>query len=178
MNRTILHWLGSMVVTALLLGAAPARAANLYGNDFRLTDEQGQVVKLSAFAGRNVVVTMEYSRCRFMCSSTFTKLKEIHAAAESNKMPLEILIVSLDPANDTPAQWREYRQMRGLSGNNWHLTSPRPQDMAQIAQLLGIKYWYVGENLVHDFRLLRLNAQGNVVAEMNNFDGDAQRFLR
>ncbi len=168
----------ALLVSLCLLCSGAARPANIYSNDFRLTNDEAQPVKLSAFSGRTVVMSMEYSRCRFMCTSTFTKLKEIRAVADRNNIPLDIVVVSLDPANDTPAEWREYRRMRDLSGNHWHLLTPRPQDMPRIAQLLGIRYWYVGENLVHDFRLVRISAQGETIAEMNNYDGDALRFLR
>lgn len=168
----------ALLVSMLLLCSFSAWSANVYNNDFRLTNDEGQTVKLSSFAGRLVVMTMEYSSCRFMCTSTFTKLKEIRAVADKNSIPLEIVVVSLDPANDTPAEWREYRKMRDLTGKHWHLLTPRLQDMPRIAQLLGIRYWYIGENLVHDFRLVRIGSQGETIAEMGNYDGDALRFLR
>ena len=174
----MLHRSLRLALLACLLWAKAASSTSLYAQDFRLINDGGQTVALSDFSGRTVVLSMDYSRCRFMCSSTFTKLKELRAYADSNRIPLDIVVVSLDPANDTPAEWREYRRMRDLNGSHWHLLTPRPQDMPRIAQLLGIRYWYVGENLVHDFRLVRLNAKGERVAEMNNYDGDPLRFLR
>lgn len=168
----------AFLLAALLLASGAALSANVYQRDFTLTNDEGQSVKLSSFSGRTVVMTMEYSKCRFMCTSTFTKLKEIRATADKHNIPLDIVVVSLDPENDTPAEWREYRKMRDLTGRHWHLLTPRKQDMAAIAQILGIKYWYMGEFLLHDFRLLRVGPQGDVIAEMNSYDVDSLRFLR
>ena len=167
-----------MVLAALLLTPLLAGAASIYGKDYPLVDEQGQVTALSSFRGHNLVLAMEYANCRFMCTSTFSKLKEIQQAADAGAIPLEIVVISLDPLRDTPAEWRAYRKMRGLNGNRWHLMSPRLEDMPKIASLLGINYWYAGEHLLHDFRLLKIAPQGEVVGTMTLFDGDASRFLR
>ena len=169
---------GIAAITLSTMSILPCVAGTLYESNYPLTDERGQTVHLSDFRGQKAVVAMEYSACRFMCSITFARLKELQAVAEMHRIDAAIIVISLDPANDTPAQWRAYRKMRGISGNRWHLLTPRLEDMPNIARALGVHYWYDGEHLLHDFRVLRLGASGEILAAMTNFDADPLNFLK
>jgi hypothetical protein len=46
----------------------------------------------------------------------------------------------------------------------------------EFADLLGIKYWYMDDHILHDFKIVRLNAQGEIEKTMTDF-GDAPEGL-
>jgi protein SCO1/2 len=166
----------------LVLGLAwlclpAAWAQGLYDLDIPFVDDRGQPVRLAQWRGREAIITMEYSSCRFMCSATLYELKLAQAAADRIHKTLDFIVISLDPRNDTPAAWAAYRRERGLSRNNWHFLTGPEGSAARLARLLGINYWYEGEHLLHDFRLLRTRADGQVVRTVSAYDADVSAIL-
>ncbi len=154
-----------------------ALGQNLYGLDIPFVDDHGQTVHLSDWRGREAIVTMEYSSCRFMCSITAYKLKQTQAAAERRHKAIDFIVISLDPHNDTPAAWTAYRKERDWRGSNWHFLTGPETATPRLAALLGIGYWYEGEHLLHDFRLLRTTAEGDVVRTIKAYDEDVDLLL-
>ena len=166
---------------ALLIGSClwplVCGAQNLYSTDISFLDEQGKTVHLSDWKGRNAILTMEYSTCRFMCSTTVSKLRQTQAAADKRNQDIDFIIISLDPKNDSPASWSRYRQERELNRPNWHFLTSSVNDVALVAHQLDIHYWYEGEHLLHDFRLLRTNKEGRITHTVDSFDTDVEKLL-
>ena len=154
-----------------------AAAQNLYRLDIPFRDDAGRTVHLSEWSGRDAIVTMEYSTCSFMCSTTLYKLRQTQSAADSRKKPVDFIIISLEPHKDTVESWTRYRQQRDLLRGNWHFLTPDEKYVPMIARLLAIDYWYEGEHLLHDFRLLRTDASGQVVRSIAGYDADVGLLL-
>ncbi len=177
MKRRTLR-LGLAAAAALLCGAAlPAGAVNLYRDDIRLTDDHGAAVTLADWRGRPAVLTMEYSGCRFTCSALVSWLKAAQAAADARGRALDFIVISLDPQNDTPAAWTRYRRSRGLERSNWHFLTAAGRDTPVLARRLGIAYWREEEHIVHDFKLLRVDAAGEVIRSVDSYGADFGRFV-
>ena len=121
---------------------------------------------------------MEYSNCKFVCSTTLRVLRNIRQAADRQKKNIDILVVSLDPKNDTPESWKHYRTSRKLENDRWHFFTSSNGDMPKIAAALGVKYWYYHEHIVHDLLVLHVNANGDVVSVVTTFDADLDAFLK
>jgi cytochrome oxidase Cu insertion factor (SCO1/SenC/PrrC family) len=178
MKRHLRGAAGPAIVLACALAAAPALAASIYALPQVLTDDRGSVVRLADWKGRPAIVTMEYANCRFLCSITLQRLKEVQAAADRQKREFAFLILSLDPKNDTPAEWTRYRKARDLNRDNWHFLTAHPLETPQLARVLDLRYWLYDGHIMHDFRLLRLNEAGEIVKVMDRFDADPDEFVR
>jgi protein SCO1/2 len=157
------------VAAALVSSSAWCAPANLYDLPNMFTDDQARQVRLSEWRGKPMIVTMEYSNCRFMCSTTFSQMQALQAAADEQHNPIDFMIISLDPDNDTPEAWRQYRQTKNIERANWHLLTGSRATTKQIAALLGIKYWSMDEHILHDFKVVRLNANGAIEKEITAY---------
>jgi len=163
--------------TARLPARAGTGIGTLWQQDARFVDEHGRATTLQDLAGRDTVVAMEYSSCRFLCTMYWRRLLDIQTEADRLQRPLQFIVISLEPEKDTPAAWREYRKIRGLSRDNWHfLTSDRPST-DRIARWLGVRWWYYENNIMHDFRVMRFNPSGRLEQVMEQFDQSAADFL-
>jgi cytochrome oxidase Cu insertion factor (SCO1/SenC/PrrC family) len=181
------HWAGlfryasrnSMkAILFVLILSHPAWCApfNFYQVPYAFTNDHAQIVHLSDWRGKPLILTMEYSNCRFMCTTTFSKLKAIQALADQKKLQIDFMIISLDPKNDTPQAWQQYRISRGIDRNNWYLLTGSEITTKEFADLIGIKYWYMDEHILHDFKIVRLNAQGEIESSLTEY-GDAPDVL-
>lgn len=168
-----------LLACALLPAMAEAREGlDVYALPFKLTDDRGRESRLADWRGREAVVSMEYANCRFICSITLQRLKDVQAAADRAKRPLDFIVISLDPANDTPAAWQRYRKSRDLERDNWRFLTASAADTPRIARALGVKYWLYDGHIMHDFRLLKLSASGSVEKVMETYDADPDEFVR
>ena len=63
-------------------GALPGmvRSVQFLRLPYAFTNDRNETVHLSEWRGKPLIVTMEYSNCRFMCTTTFSKMKAIQAA--------------------------------------------------------------------------------------------------
>lgn len=171
----LLRAVGLLLILPVALGA---EGFNLYRVDTPLTSDRGHKAAFRDWAGKEAIVSMEYSNCRFVCSITLQRLKDVQAAADRAGRRFEFLIVSLDPKNDTPAAWTRYRKTRELDRANWHFLTAAEKETPLLARLLGVRWWLYDEHIMHDFRLLRIDAAGQVVGIMETYDADVHAFVR
>ena len=73
--------------------------------------------------------------------------------------------------------FRGDRPFRKLDRANWQFLSADDHAVSEIAQRLGVHYWRYGEHVMHDFRILRISADGRVLHAMTAFDEDAAAML-
>ena len=163
-----------------LLATCPAWCApfSFYNVPFPFVNDKDQTVHLSEWRGKPLILTMEYSNCRFMCTTTFSKMKAIQDAADQKKMNIDFMIISLDPNNDTPEAWRQYRISREVGRSNWHLLTGSEAATKEFAALIGIKYWTMDEHILHDFKIVRLNAQGEIEKTITDYDDEPDTLLQ
>jgi protein SCO1/2 len=167
-----------LAVSALLPFPASSAPFSFYALPYTFTDDQARTVRLSEWRGKPMILTMEYSNCRFMCTTTFSKLKAIQAAADQQKLQIDFMIVSLDPKNDTPRAWQQYRVSREVDRGNWHLLTGSEATTKEFAALIGIKYWYYDEHILHDFKIVRLNANGGIEKEITDYGEEPEYLLK
>jgi cytochrome oxidase Cu insertion factor (SCO1/SenC/PrrC family) len=102
---------------------------------------------------------------------------DIQAEADKRKLDVKFLVISLDPKNDNPAQWREYRRVRDLKRDNWTFVTGNRAATDKVVATLGIKWWIFDDSIMHDFKLIRLDKDGRTAATMVAFDASAYEFL-
>ena len=167
-----------LAVLATLLTAPGARAADrLYDQTYHWVDDKGQARQLADWRGRPAILTMEFSNCTFVCSITLKRLQDLQAAMDRRGKQLDIIVVSIDPKNDTPASWTAYRRERGLNRPNWTFLTGNAVDTARLARSVRIAYWYYDEHLMHDFKLVRIDPDGEIRKMVDTFDGNIEALL-
>lgn len=175
--RVLWRWLGGMALLWCFWAGHAVAAPGLWQIQEEFTDEFGKKAPLSHWATAQTVVSMEYSACKFVCSSNWRRLLEIQAQADKQKLPVHFLIISLDPANDNPAAWRDYRKVRGLARSNWTFVTGNRLATDKVVAALGVKWWVFNDSIMHDFRVLRINDAGTKLAVMDNFEQTVSAFL-
>ena len=102
----------------------PEEIANI-GGPFSLTNHFGDAVTEQTYAGRHMLVFFGYSNCQIMCSISLKRIADALAIlqddADSPLARFEPLVITVDPANDTPEQLKEslaayHPSLVGLTG--------------------------------------------------------------
>lgn len=166
-----------LLVLCCLLSCGAGATPSLWDLQDEFVDEFGTRAPLVHWANAQTVVAMEYSECKFVCTTNWRRLVDIQTVADQHQMALRFLIISLDPAHDTPQEWRNYRTARGMQRSNWSFVTGNRLATDRVVALLGVKWWLFNDSIMHDFRVLRLDTSGRRLALMDNYDDPAEAFL-
>ena len=150
---------------AALIGAAfwsAACTAGVLDVGGAWVDDNGKAVSLSGWQGRYTILTMSTGACQKICSTTLRRMEELQAVADRRHLRMEFLVIGLDPRNDTPKAWREYRARRKLGRDNWHFVSGDDDHTRRVAGMLGISYWSYDEHVLHDFKIVLVAPDGTI----------------
>jgi protein SCO1/2 len=169
--------LSSFVVGACASGASgghgnarvPAAAADetrsLFAGDWVWRDEQGEAVRFDRWRGAPIFVSMVFTNCTSACPLTIERLRRVSDTFKAEGRAGTFVLVTLDPANDTPDQLRRFKLSRGLPPD-WHLLAGGDAETRALAELLQIK---VVENahIFHDSRIVVFDPDGKLAGQLH-----------
>lgn len=138
---------------------------SLFQLDSVWTSDAGRRVKLGMLRGRPQVMAMFFASCQFTCPLTVSDMQRIEAALPENlRTNTDFLLVSFDTERDTPTALKAYRAKRELSNQNWTLLHGEPDDVRELAALLGVIYRKdTNGDFAHSNVITVLNAEGEIV---------------
>lgn len=95
--------------------------------DLPLVDQDGRDFRLSRYDGQHLLVGFVFTRCpvREACPLTMQRLRSTMAAWEQAGEPgaLSVLVLTLDPAWDTPERLRSFGSAHGADFDRWTLAT-------------------------------------------------------
>lgn len=109
----------------------PGEIANI-GGAFSLVNHLGETVTDKTYSGKHMLVFFGYSNCQVMCPISLKRISDaldiLQADSDSVLNKLNTLVITVDPANDSPAILREnlssyHPALTGLTGSVEQLTS-------------------------------------------------------
>lgn len=138
---------------------------SLYLLDSKWTSDTGREVKLGALRGKPQVVAMFFASCQFTCPLTVSDLRRIEAALPENlRTNVGFTLISFDSVRDTPSALNVFRAKRELSNANWTLLRGDPDDVRELAALLGVIYKQdANGDFAHSNLITVLNAEGEII---------------
>ena len=113
------------------------------GKDFALNDHNGQLRKLSDFAGKVVVVFFGYTQCPDVCPTTMTELVEVKRLLGKDGERLQPLFITVDPTRDTPELLKAYMVNFDPA---FLALCPTPAQLAEVAASFKVYYKKVGDD--------------------------------
>jgi protein SCO1/2 len=114
---------------------------------FTLSDQHGRPVSLSDYRGQVVLLTFLYSTCGATC---ILIAQQLRGALDELAHPVPVLIVSANPAADTPAHVRSFLSEVSLTGRAEYLTGPLAR-LRPIWAAYGVKPASVGASRFDEY---------------------------
>jgi protein SCO1/2 len=124
-------------------GSTPVKTGMFYGAtvaptvpavDFALRDQNGQLIRLSGYAGSVVALTFLYSTCANTCTSIVSQLS---AAIDELHRPISALAISVDPNQDSTTNVKSFLlHQQALA--SLHLLVAKRSGLEPIWKLFGI----------------------------------------
>lgn len=156
----------TQAVDAPFAAQATLPSDSVYHLDASLLDQDGQPMDFARMRGKPRVVSMFYTSCRFVCPLIIDTLKKTeHALSDAERARLDVLLISFDPDNDSPAALKHIADKRHLDTTRWRLARAEAADVRRLAAVLGIQYRQLqNHEFSHSSALVLLDARGRIVA--------------
>jgi protein SCO1/2 len=138
---------------------SPEARTSLFSRRWSWTDELGQPVTFARWRGQPLVVTAIFTQCKATCPRTVAKLLKVYEGLRKEGRAAQVLLVTLDPANDTPAVLSRFKASSGLP-DSWHFLTGSTDDTRDLRDLLGIHVIDDGPHLLHDGHIMIFDGQG------------------
>jgi protein SCO1 len=151
------------------LGTGPS----LYELDMPLTAQTGAPIRLDVDRGHATLVSMFYGSCAAACPALIDRIaRTVEQVPEPARSETRVLLVSFDPARDTPAHLAELAREHHLDAK-WTLAAASDTDAQTLAAVLGIKYRVVkGGEFFHTSVVTALDGQGRTLTRVEGL-GDS-----
>lgn len=166
--KTLLFCALLALAIGLPVGArdAPLPSDSVYQLQAQLVDQGGRRVAWGAQRGKPRLVAMFYTSCKYICPLIVESGKAVERQlAPAEQARIGIVLVSMDPARDTPKALQAVVDQRRLDTRRWTLLAPRAEDVRNIAGVLGVRYRQLADGeFNHTSALVLLDADGRVLA--------------
>ena len=153
---------------------------SLYQTESTWSTDQGKQVKLGELGGRPQIVAMFFANCQFACPIIVSDMKRIETALTPEvRTRVAFTLVTFDTKRDKPAALAAYRLTHALAGENWTLLHGQPDDVLELAALLGLKFKEdANGQFAHSNVITILNAEGEIVHQQIGLNQDIQESVR
>ena len=105
------------------------------------TDQSNRSFRLVARRGKPQLVSMFYASCQYVCPLLIeTGAAITRALPSTDRNRLDVLLVTLDPARDTPKVLARVAQEHGVDTGRWTLARADEGVVRQLAAALDVRY--------------------------------------
>lgn len=139
---------------------------SLYRLSIPLTDAQNRHFNLQDLPGHPVIITMFYGDCATACPILLENLQQTMAALKPEAGKLSVLLVSLNPANDTASTLASLSEIHNLDPHIFRLAvSTNDSHTRALAAALHIKYRKLSSGEIsHSTNICLVDVTGKIIA--------------
>jgi protein SCO1/2 len=160
--------------------AAPSRSRATAADlpDVAIETADGTRTSFAATGGRVRIATMFYSHCPGVCPLTIDALRAIDRQfTAQQRARLNFVLLSLDPARDSPQALRSLAVERGLTSSRWLLGRTSESDARAFAAAAHIQYRTLSDGSIdHSTGFVLVDGQGRLLDRVSDA-GDTTEFV-
>lgn len=165
MMRSILTCIALVSSSGIAAADSAYPSSSIYHLNATLTDQAGAAHSLEVFRGHPVLITMFYGSCSHTCPLLIETVRAVERAAP-NPADLRVLMISIDPARDTPEALAKIARERRIDASRWMLASTDAATVRKIAAVLNIQYKQGPDGeLNHSSVIAVLTPEGEIAAQ-------------
>ncbi|QDP84724.1 SCO family protein [Chryseobacterium sp. SNU WT5] len=116
-------------------------AASIFLLDSKWQNQDGKELQLKDLQGKNLVMVMIFTSCKTACPLLVADMRKIASKIDPKKLKeTTMVLVSIDPENDTPEVLKEYGQQQKMDGEPWLFLRSDKESVRELANVLAVKY--------------------------------------
>ncbi|NOR19865.1 MAG: SCO family protein [Xanthomonadales bacterium] len=130
--------------------------------DLEFTDGTGQLVRLTDYAGKPLLISLIFTSCHHVCPTLTKHLKTAVGAAREalGNDSFNVVTIGFDTANDSPQRMQDFANKQGINEPNWVFLSSSAENMAKLTENLGFIYFTSPSGFDHITQLTIVDRDG------------------
>ncbi len=138
--------------------------ASIYQLESEWKNQDGEKFTLGDLEGKPVILSMFFASCTYACPIIVNDMKKIESSLSEKELKnYRFVLVSIDPKRDTPEALKKFAEQKNLDLNRWTLLTGSPDNIMELAALLGFKYKKDPDGQYsHSNMIIVLNREGEI----------------
>ena len=135
--------------------------------DSKWQNQDAEELQLKDLKGKNLVMVMIFTSCRTACPILVADMKKVHDKIEKNKLKdTSLVLISIDPANDTPEVLKKFAAERNMDSQPWIFLRSDEESTREFANVLAVKYKKISPiEFSHSNIISVFNRNGELVSQ-------------
>ncbi len=148
---------------------------------FALYDQTGEVVDISRYRGKYILLNFIYTRCPIatMCPAAVNLMEAVqHDVNEAGRSEeLELISITFDPEFDTPGVLREYAEARGIDTSNYSFMTGPETAIKDLLRQFGVLAQVQGPLIQHTLATLLIDPKGHIIDRADGSQWAVEQFV-
>ncbi len=131
-------------------------------------NQQGREIQLKELKGKNLVVAMIFTSCTTACPILVSEMKKIESKLDNNSLKkTNLVLISIDPDNDTPEVLYAYAKQNNIDKDPWILLRSDKESVRELANVLAVKYKKITPIIFSHSNIITVfNKNGEMVTQL------------
>ena len=190
-RRALLALAGAIGVTGLLAACGKKDvqfkgsdiSGTKLGQDMAMQDGSGQVRTLADYQGKVAVIFFGFTQCPDVCPTAMAELSQAMTLLGDDAQKVQVIMISVDPARDTPEVLSAYVQafnpsFVGLTGTPEQLSTTAKSFKTYYAKSAGATPEQYSMDHASSFYILDQQGEARVLASGNSSAQDIAHDIR
>lgn len=176
MMRFTTRFLFSAVLAPLLLASVARAQVELTG---RWSDQAGNTFTSKQLKGQVTLVTLAYTTCRTLCPMVGERVRTIDEALLKKNIKTQIVLVSIDPENETSETLSLWLKSRRLNRDRWFFIKGGLKETQTLAGLIGQGFseHKTPEHIAHTSTMAIIDANGKLKSTIELMLGEPKTIV-
>lgn len=134
--------------------------------------QDNKTIKLADLKGKTLVVVMIYTSCKAACPILVGNMKKIaDKIGKDDLKETSLILVTIDPKNDTPEILKEFSISNKMSDSYWTFLRGNEASTQELANVLSMKYKEISPiDFSHSNIITIFNPQGHMESQEEGLD--------
>lgn len=135
--------------------------------DSKWQNQDGKEIQLKDLKGKNLVIVMIFTSCQTACPLLVADMKKVASKITKEKLKeTSMVLITIDPTNDTPDVLKKYAQDRNMEGEPWIFLRSDLESTREFANVLAVKYKKITPIIFSHSNIISIfNKNGEMVSQ-------------
>ena len=147
---------------------AKALNESIFLLDSKWETQDSKEIKLKDLKGKNIVMVMIFTSCQTACPLLVADMQKVAAQVSKDKLKqTTMVLVSIDPDNDTPEVLKQYAIKNKMDGEPWLFLRSDKESIRELANVLAVKYKKISPIVFSHSNIITVfNKKGEMVKQV------------
>lgn len=144
--------------------------------DSKWENQDGKEIQLKDLKGKNIVAVMIFTSCTTACPILVAEMQKIATKIDPKKLKeTTMLLISIDPENDTPEVLKAYAKQNNMSEEPWLFLRSDKESVRELANVLAVKYKKISPIVFSHSNIITVfNKNGEMVNQLEGTSNSSE----